>query len=249
MGSRGADSARYVRDSVMTTEAAGTARLRYVAGMHSALPELVDAVAMKHPTAGAALRLLGRAARRAVPERSSSLPGPDGVIDFTNHRVMYSHGAFWQLIADGQDYSGHPGEWYVGPADTVSEQNPFWLVSLLTATVEVTTGADETIRGVRCRRYDALADFDHARRTTTLALAAPLDRAHSELSRLPVQIWVDDSSGLIREAVYWGEDQAQTRIQLSEHGVPDFCRGTKGSRSRDTRTLRPRGSCIAQTTT
>src|SRR5690242_19319254 len=147
MGSRAADLARDVRDSVMATEAAGTARLRYVAGMHSALPELVDAITTRHPAAGGALRLVGRAARRAVPERWSSLPGPDGVIDFANHRVMYSHGAFWQLIAEGHDYSGHPGEWYVGPADAVSEQNPFWLLRILTATVEVTTEADEAIRG------------------------------------------------------------------------------------------------------
>jgi hypothetical protein len=204
----------------MTTEAAGTARLRYVSGMRAALPALVDAVATKHRTAGAALRLVGRAAHRMVAERSSSLPGPDGVIDFTNRRVMYSHGAFCQLIADGQDYSGHPGEWYVGPADGVSEGSPFWLLSLVAATVEVTTEAAETIRGVSCRRYDAVADFDQARRTTSLALAVPARVVRRDLSRLPVQVWVD-SAGLIREAVYWGEDQRQTRIQLSAHGVPE----------------------------
>jgi hypothetical protein len=181
----------------------------------------VDAVATKHRTAGAGLRLVGRVAQRVVAESSSpSLPGPDGVIDFTNRRVMYSHGAFWQLIADGQDYSGQPGEWWVGPADAVSEGNPFWLLRLLAATVEVTAEADETIRGVRCRRYDAVADFDRARRTTSLALAAPGGVVHRDLSRLPVQVWVD-SSGLIREAVYWSEGQRQTRIQLSDHGVSD----------------------------
>jgi len=88
------------------------------------------------------------------------------------------------------------------------------------ATVEVTTQADETIRGVSCRRYDAVADFDQARRTTSLALTVPARVVGRDLSRLPVQVWVD-SAGLIREAVYWGENQRQTRIQLSEHGVPD----------------------------
>jgi hypothetical protein len=127
--------------------------------MLSALPALVDTVGRKHPTTAVILRLVGRAARRVVPESSSSLPGPDGVIDFRNRRAMYSHGAFWQLIADGQDYSGHPGEWWVGPADDVSEENPFWLLGLPAATAEVTTETAETIRGVRCRRCDAFADF------------------------------------------------------------------------------------------
>jgi hypothetical protein len=79
---------------------------------------------------------------------------------------------------------------------------------------------EETIRGVRCRRYDAVADFDQARRTTSL-LPLPVHVVHRDLSRLPVQIWVGDSSGLIREAVYWSEGRLQTRIQLSENGVPD----------------------------
>ena len=219
MGSRGADSAQRVRNSVITTEAAGTARVRYVCGMLSALPSLVDAVGRHHPTTAVILRLVGRASRRMVPESSSSLPGPDGVIDFRNSRAMYSHGAFWQLIADGQDYSGHPGEWWVGPADDVSEENPFWLLGLLAATAEVTTETDETIRGVRCRRYDAFADFHHARQTDP-ALAAPLRDGQQDLSKLPIQVWVD-SAGLIREAVYWREDDWQTRIQLSDHGVPD----------------------------
>jgi hypothetical protein len=35
-----------------------------------------------------------------------------------------------------------------------------------------------------------------------------------------VQVWLD-ADGRIREAVYWGVDDWQTRIQLSDYGVPD----------------------------
>jgi hypothetical protein len=38
---------------------------------------------------------------------------------------MYSAGAFWRLFADGNDYSGQPGEWEVGPMDSLSDEVPF----------------------------------------------------------------------------------------------------------------------------
>jgi hypothetical protein len=81
------------------------------------------------------------------------------------------------------------------------------------------TATGETIRGVRCRRYDAFADFHHARQTDP-ALAAPLRADGQDLSKLPIQVWVD-SAGLIREALYWREDDWQTHMQLSDHGVPN----------------------------
>lgn len=220
MSTSRADRVHRVTASVPATEATGTARLRYVTHMKSVLPSIANALAAKHETAVPALRVAGRVYGRLVAQarRTSSLPGPDGVIDFMNRRSMYSAGSYWRLFADGRDYSGEPGEWWVAERTTLYDDDPFWPLMLLASTSEVTADTDETVRGVACRRYDGYADFLGSQDANS-ALAAPLHARQQELSKLPVQVWLDDD-GRIRQAIYWGEDELQTRIELSDYGVP-----------------------------
>jgi hypothetical protein len=49
-----------------------------------------------------------------------------------------------------------------------------WLLALIASAVRVTAEADEKVRGVVCRRYDALADLRHALERANGSLAKPL---------------------------------------------------------------------------
>lgn len=223
------DPASRVRASVAKTRAERTARIRYMANFREGLPGLTDALAKYHPGAANVVGAAGGLLRRvisAVP--TSTMTGPDGRTDFESERSVYSNGAFWKFYAPGREYIGEPGEWeQPEELDVLADDDPFWLLALLTATVEATARGNEKVLGTPCERYGAVVDFSQVPTTEGRPIVPPfhaLDTPSRDeklnLSRLPFDVWLD-ASGRIRRAVLHGGSGSLTQIELSGFGEPD----------------------------
>ena len=94
---------------------------------------------------------VGGGALAAERLAGSLLPGPDGRIDFERERCLFSAGAYGVLVVPGHRYQGEPGEWeqdedYEGE-HYLTEEDPFWVLELVSATIEATDRGDETVLG------------------------------------------------------------------------------------------------------
>jgi hypothetical protein len=216
------DPSHRVRASVATTKAEGTARIRYAAHFVDGLPSLINALGKEHPAAATALKAVGSAMRRAVaPIALSTLPGPDGQIDFDNERSVYSRGKFWKLYAPGREYIGQPGEWETErELDALTDEDPFWLLAVLAATVQATAHGDVMVLRTNCERYSGFADLQMAHTGSSQPIAPPFHADELDLSRLPIEVWLD-TSGRIRQAILRGPGEHQTQLELSGFGQAD----------------------------
>jgi hypothetical protein len=163
--------------------------------------------------------------RGSTPPRGSPalLPGPDGRIDFEQERCLFSAGAYRVLVLPGHRYQGEPGEW--GQDDDhegehfLTEEDPFWVLKLVSGTIEATDHGDETVLGTTCRHYRGIADLDWARSNTSRELLSPRrspDRENLDLTRLPVDVWLDAVGRLRRATLHIGPQR--TSLELADYG-------------------------------
>ena len=218
-----------VRESVATIRSERTARIRFQANFAGfGLSSVSDALGDKQPRTAGLLRATGGIAQRAMSALPvSTLPGPDGRIDFDNERCIYSVGSFWRFYAPGHKYIGGPGEWEDEEFSVLTDEDPFWLLALLTGAIEVSEQAAESVLGVRCDAYRGFADFERARAAASRPMALPLHarfppfRAEPiDPSRLPFEVWLD-RSGRIHRAILHVGGESLTQIELFGFGEPD----------------------------
>jgi hypothetical protein len=215
------DLAERIRQSVATTAAEGTARIRFVP--NRIVGRSFDSVlaGRSSPRTTAVFGLAKRVVKRglaAVPQSSTESGFAAGQVDFAQQRSVYNRGNFWKLCAPGRDYIGRPGEWEADEHEGIVFDEPFWLLGLVGATVDAVDDATEWVRGVECRRYRCAADFKRASVDAERVMASPVwgDRADPE--RLTVDVWLDDH-GRIRRAVFH-EERSETSLELFDFGEP-----------------------------
>jgi hypothetical protein len=154
-------------------------------------------------------------------DRVPGLRGPDGRIDFEHERSLYSQGkSTWQLHTVGHRYIGEPGEWYADEPTGLYDDDPFWLLAILPATIEAAAQGDETVLGTQCHLYSGFVDFNLAVTTTDRQIGPPLSAGQVDLSALPIEVWLDES-GRIRRALLHGPTNSLTQLELSHFAEPD----------------------------
>jgi hypothetical protein len=215
------DLAERIRQSVRTTAAEGTARIRFVP--NRIVGRSLGGVPAERPSpkTRGAFRLAKRAVRRglaAVPQSSTESGPAAGQIDFAQQRSVYNRGTSWKLCTPDRDYVGHPGGWEAGEHDGIVFDEPFWLLELITATVEAVDDGTEWVRGTECRRYRCAADFQRASAGAERELASPAWSDGVDPARLALDVWLDDRAR-IRRAVFY-EAQSETSLELFDFGEP-----------------------------
>lgn len=217
------DPVRRIQTSVATTKAHRTARLRYAPGLRRiGLGSFAAALAEHDHPAAEKVKGIEHAVREALSaERVASLRGPEGRIDFENQRSLYGYDeSNMKLHALGRSYVGEAGEWYVAETpDGPWDDDPFWLLAILEATVESVAHDDETARGQPFHLYTGVADFKLAGEIAGRALNPP-PKDGLNLSRMPIEVWLDDV-GRIRRAVLHGMDPSVTQIDMWAFDEPD----------------------------
>lgn len=150
----------------------------------------------------------------------STLPGPDGSIDFARDMCLYASGPQWRLFAGTRFYVGQPaGAWEGGEADAIPEDSPFWLLAVVEY---ATNGAElgvETVLGTACTHYEGVSNFTDARSHGEERLAPPIVLADLDLLHMPVDLWLN-REGRIRRALA-REGATLTQIDLWGFGEPD----------------------------
>lgn len=213
-----------VRGSVGLSRNEHNARIRFMANYEDMTGVGGGTLTDSHPGAahvlGSAVRAWKHAAERLA---GSLLPGPDGRIDFDQERCIFSAGAYGVLVVPGHRYQGEPGEWeqdddYEGE-HFLTEEDPFWVLELVSATVEATDLGDETVLGTTCRHYQGIADLDQSRSNASRELLSPLrspDREDLDLTRFPVDAWLDQVGRLRRATLHLGPQR--TSLELTDYG-------------------------------
>ena len=152
------------------------------------------------------------------------MTGPDGQIDFEHDRSLYSVGSGWRLYSPGREYIGVPGHWESFPLDELNEDDPFWLLAIVAATVSATYAGKDRILGESLDRYTARADLAQAQASRGLPVALPshaIDPRPGEspldVSDLKLDLWFDAPGRIRRATLHHGRDSL-TQIELSGFG-------------------------------
>ena len=161
------------------------------------------------------------ARRRTTRRLSASRAG--WRIDFDQERCLFSAGAYGVLVLPGHRYQGEPGEWEQDDdyedETFLTEEDPFWLLELVAATIEASDCGDETVLGATCRHYQGIANLDQARSNASRELVSPLrspDRENLDLTRFPVDVWLDTVGRLRRATLHIGPQT--TTLELADYG-------------------------------
>jgi hypothetical protein len=158
-----------------------------------------------------------------VPWVAGSISWPSherlGRIDFRDERSLYAHGDEWMLLAPGLMLEGEPGAWYAcrNDSDALAEDDPFWLLALIAATVEATDEGSQSIRGSRCERYIARADLALAASKSVRPLAPLRAVANKRTDRIPIEVWLDAEGRIRRARLHRGG--AVTRMEFLNFGA------------------------------
>ncbi|HEX3873768.1 MAG TPA: hypothetical protein VHW26_06460 [Solirubrobacteraceae bacterium] len=210
-----------IRRSVALAAADGTARIRFTPRRpvdRSFDAVLADRSSPKPAGAfGLARRVLKRGLSVVPPSSTESGPAA-GQIDFARDRSVYNAGTSWRLFGPGRDFTGRPGGWQAGEHAGIVLAEPHWLLGLVRGTVGAATAGTEWLRGTECRLYRAVADFHVAAAAATRPLAVPAGADQLDLSRLAIDVWLDDA-GRIRRAEFHRPGLLMT-LDLFEFGEP-----------------------------
>lgn len=212
------------RDAVRATRATGSARMRFLPGAQGVdLAKVAGDQLGKHGFGGLAASVSDWRERRIQGwERDgvSTLPGPDGSIDFARDMCLYASGPQRKLFAGTRFYVEHPaGGWEGGEADSISEDSPFWLLAVVGCATNGSELGVETVLGAVCTHFKGVSSFTDARSHGEERLAAPIVLADLDLVHMPVNLWLD-SDGRIRRALAF-EGATLTQIDLWGFGEPD----------------------------
>jgi hypothetical protein len=145
-----------------------------------------------------------------------------GRIDFRNERSVYAHADDeWMFLAPGLVLDGEPGAWYAcgTDSDALTEDDPFWLLALIAATVEATDEGPQAISGSPCVRYIAMADQALASSNCIRPFKRMRAAADERADQIPIEVWLDTQGRIRRVRLHRG--RAVTRMQLLNFdGVP-----------------------------
>jgi hypothetical protein len=143
-----------------------------------------------------------------------------GRVDFRAERSLYAHADDeWMLLAPAQRLEGRPGAWYASSNDShlLTEDDPFWLLAVIAATVEATDEGPQSVGGSRCERYLASADLALAASNSARPVA-PIQAAGDErMDRIPVEVWLDSEGRIRRARLHRG--RAVIRMQFLNFGA------------------------------
>jgi hypothetical protein len=142
-----------------------------------------------------------------------------GRIDFRAERSVYAHADDgWMLLAPGLVLEGEPGAWYACGADSevLSDDDPFWLLALIAATVEATDEGPQSISGSRCVRYIARADQALASSNSIRPFKRLRAAADERTDQIPIEVWLDTEGRIRRARLHQG--RAVTRMELLNFG-------------------------------
>jgi hypothetical protein len=218
------DAVADVRASVERSAREGTARLRFD---YFTLLGPTRALTASDHVAGRLFRALERRdLRRRMSSGTSQLDAPEGQIDFRNNRSLYGHGrttVIWRLFVDGAAYGGTPGEWGLLDREAghaLRVDGPFWLLALVSGTVEVNAERPEQAGGLR--RYEAVSDFRRATEAILHPIAPMSIDPRCDLARLPIEVWLDDQAR-IRRIVFFDfsndrRSERRTELELWGYG-------------------------------
>lgn len=211
------DPAAVVRASIARTRAEGTAAVRY--REHGVWGGASLVRWLEEPTSGDPGGILRRLDATRAVDGIQTVDGPAGQIDLDGDRALYAVGDWWTLFIDGNSYIGEPGDWELDEeGDALGPEEPQWLLALLVGCVEAEDCGVIEVGGVRWRHYRAACDLSRADSGTGRVVLPPLSREDLDLSRLPVDVWLD-GDGRVRRAVFHN-GQYRTVLELSEFGVP-----------------------------
>jgi hypothetical protein len=167
----------------------------------------------------------GTAAVRFAPwvggSMSWSLEGPDGRIDFRQQRSQYAReGSDWRFASPGLLLIGEPGKWEVARHDSemLFDDDPFWLLELIAATVEATDEGSRLVRGTRCKRYLARADFALAASNATRPMEPLPSSDVQRTGRLLIEVLIDGNDRIRRARLH--RDRSRMLLELFDFGAP-----------------------------
>jgi hypothetical protein len=101
----------------------------------------------------------------------------------------------------------------------LTDEDPFWLLELVSGTIGATDCGDEIVLGTACRRYQGMADLNQARANASRELLSPLrspGREDLDLTRFPVDAWLDPLGRLRRATLHIGPQK--TSLELADYG-------------------------------
>lgn len=187
-GPGGPETAERIRQSLELTVGAGTARTRFFSQISGGL--------------------------------SWPAVGPDGQIDFRQQRYLCGDDDDRELIAPGVTLFGGRGEWEAAhnDPDLLEENDPFWLLALIAATVDATDEGPQSIRGTQCERYLATADFQLAASNAKRTLVPPPESDSEGLVHLPLEIWIDGQRRIRGARLH--RKRSWTSLELFDFGIP-----------------------------
>jgi hypothetical protein len=153
-------------------------------------------------------------------DRVRTVDGCDGQIDLDGNRAIYGVGDSWRLCADGVMYGGEPGEWEALDEDDggLGQAEPQWLLALLAGCVEAEEHEGVELGGVSWRHYRTVCDYSAADSGTERKVLPPFFGDDLDVSRLPVDVWLDREGRICRAVLH--EGSARTTLELANFGVP-----------------------------
>lgn len=210
-----------VRASVALTRAERTAELRFLPSVLDSGGSLEAMLGERSPRLAEGFRVLQGVLNDVRSHLNvSDIPGPPGRIDFVHDRALYRGGGAWVLTAPGWNFIGEPGEWEADALDddTLGDDEPSWLLELIAAATTATDDGNETVRGIGCRRYGAVASFALASEQAKRSLGPRRTIGHVDPEELAIDVWLDEA-GRITRAILHG-DPTLMRLEFSDFGGP-----------------------------
>lgn len=165
-------------------------------------------------------RLFRRWTRQLTAQRAV------GVVDFEAHRCTYGYPSQSEvmLVVEDRLWQGTPGTALASlSSKPAPASQPLWLVDLLHGVEQAHPQGVDVLDGHACRRYLAHANLNRATDAVSYDMAVPagIDQL-SDLTRIPVEVWIDDEGCIRRVSERHGKDdpmRGASTFSLSELGT------------------------------